>query len=64
MKIRIIAILALSLMVGSSFKAEEGIKWLDFNKGYELAKKKNKIMIVDVYTEWCGWCKRMDKDAY
>ena len=21
-------------------------------------------MLVDVYTDWCGWCKRMDKDAY
>jgi len=64
MKIKIVAVLLLSLIVGTSFKAEEEIKWLDFNKGYELAKKKNKIMLVDVYTDWCGWCKRMDKDAY
>ena len=21
-------------------------------------------MIVDVYTDWCGWCKRMDRDTY
>jgi thioredoxin-related protein len=19
---------------------------------------------VDVYTDWCGWCKRMDRDVY
>jgi uncharacterized protein YyaL (SSP411 family) len=37
---------------------------MNFNDGYSLAKKKNKIMLVDVYTEWCGWCKRMDKDTY
>ena len=40
------------------------VKWMNFNDGYTLAKKKNKIMLVDVYTEWCGWCKRMDKDTY
>jgi uncharacterized protein YyaL (SSP411 family) len=44
-------------------KSEE-VKWMDFNEGYALAKKKNKIMLVDVYTEWCGWCKRMDRDTY
>ncbi len=64
MKIKIAALLVLSLILGASFKADDEIKWMDFNKGYELAKKKNKIMLVDVYTDWCGWCKRMDKDAY
>lgn len=37
---------------------------MDFNAGYELAKKKNKIMLVDVYTDWCGWCKVMDRETY
>lgn len=51
-------------LAASSFKSSEEITWVDFNKGYEIAKKKNKIMLVDVYTDWCGWCKRMDRDAY
>jgi thioredoxin-related protein len=21
-------------------------------------------VIVDVYTDWCGWCKKMDRDTY
>ena len=24
----------------------------------------NRVVVVDVYTDWCGWCKRMDKDIY
>lgn len=64
MKIKVIGALLLTLLIGSSFKAENEIKWLDFNSGYDLAKKKNKIMIVDIYTDWCGWCKRMDRDTY
>jgi len=28
------------------------------------AKSENKLVMVDVYTDWCGWCKRMDKDVY
>jgi thioredoxin-related protein len=64
MKIKILVLLLLTVTLGTSFKSAEEIKWLDFNKGYEMAKKKNKVMLVDVYTDWCGWCKRMDKDAY
>ncbi|MES2655660.1 MAG: DUF255 domain-containing protein [Bacteroidota bacterium] len=48
-----------------AFKPQtEEVKWLNFNDGYKLAKKKNKIILVDVYTDWCGWCKRMDRDTY
>lgn len=40
------------------------IEWQEFSKALELAKKQNKIVVVDFYTDWCGWCKRMDKDTY
>jgi uncharacterized protein YyaL (SSP411 family) len=64
---KVIKLLVLSaLTLGMfSFTTNEGeLKWYEFNEGYELAKKKNKIMLVDVYTDWCGWCKRMDRDTY
>lgn len=48
----------------SSFKPANELKWLEFNEGYALAQKTGKIMLVDVYTDWCGWCKRMDRDTY
>lgn len=51
-------------LTASSFTPAEELKWFDFNEGYDLAKKKNKIMLVDVYTDWCGWCKVMDRDTY
>ncbi|MBU3661966.1 MAG: DUF255 domain-containing protein [Bacteroidetes bacterium] len=64
MKVKLM-VAVLAVFVITAFKANNAeVNWLDFNKGYELAKKKNKIMLVDVYTDWCGWCKRMDKDAY
>jgi thiol-disulfide isomerase/thioredoxin len=43
---------------GSYTPAEKELKWLDWNTGYPLAKKNNKIILVDAYTDWCGWCKK------
>ena len=49
-----------------SFKSDKKatITWYDWNTGYQMATKKNKLMLIDVYTSWCGWCKKMDKDTY
>ena len=38
--------------------------WRSFDDGLAEAKKTNKKILVDVYTDWCGWCKRMDSQTY
>ena len=40
------------------------LQWFSFEKGVAEAKRTDKKMIVDVYTDWCSWCKRMDADTY
>lgn len=40
------------------------LKWLTFTEAVELNKKEPKKILIDVYTEWCGWCKVMDKSTY
>jgi thioredoxin-related protein len=37
---------------------------LGFEESLKIAKEQNKKVIVDVYTDWCGWCHKMDRDAY
>jgi thioredoxin-related protein len=39
-------------------------KWYTWEEAVELNKTKPKKILVDVYTDWCGWCKRMDKGAF
>jgi thioredoxin-related protein len=39
-------------------------QWKAWNPGLEAARASGKPVIVDVYTDWCGWCKRMDRDVY
>ncbi len=43
---------------------EGALKWETWNEGYPRAVKEKKIVLVDAYTEWCGWCKKMDRDTY
>lgn len=33
-------------------------------KGIVEAKTSKKYVLVDVYTDWCGWCHRLDDDTY
>jgi len=46
-------------------KNQDGtITWLDINKAAELANSSEKMYFVDVYTDWCHWCKVMDKKTF
>jgi thioredoxin-related protein len=40
------------------------LQWHAFDSGIAEAKKSNKKVIIDVYTNWCHWCKKMDKEVY
>jgi thioredoxin-related protein len=67
-KILILALLvffALSLNIFSQKSAPpkdnpSGIAWYKYDQGLELAKKEGKKILVFFYTDWCGYCKRMN----
>ena len=53
-----------ALIPFSAAEGEEGIAWVDFNTGYARANSENRIAVIDCYTDWCGWCKVMDKKTF
>ena len=44
--------------------AEETVKWLSFEQAIEKSKTEKRKIFIDVYTDWCGWCKVMDKNTF
>lgn len=40
------------------------INWVNIEEVEQLIKQKPKKILVDAYTDWCGWCKRMDKNTF
>ena len=43
---------------------KEKIRWLSLAELRSDYNKKPRPIIIDVYTNWCGWCKVMDRDTY
>lgn len=41
------------------------IVWLlDADAALSRAKSQGKIVMVDVYADWCGWCTKLDEETY
>ncbi|MGB0521764.1 MAG: thioredoxin family protein [Flammeovirgaceae bacterium] len=45
-------------------KKEAKIKWMTVEEAFAATQKKPKKIFIDVYTDWCGWCKKMDRDTF
>ncbi len=37
---------------------------LSFDEALSKARGEKKLVFVDVYADWCGWCTRMDEDVF
>jgi len=49
-------------MMGSTTKKEVG--WMSFEQAMAKSKVEKRKIFIDVYTDWCGWCKRMDANTF
>ncbi len=56
-----------ALLVGAVVVYADGVKFTTITRweeALELAKQANKPIFLDAYTDWCGWCKVMDKETF
>lgn len=61
------SIFILIFFVSISFKAQEEhglVKWLTLKEAQEKNKEVPRPILIDIYTDWCGWCKHMIRTTY
>lgn len=63
MKTRMLASIVIASLAFAGQAAE--IRWeKTYGAARKLASKTGKLVMVDFYTDWCGWCKKLDEDTY
>ena len=43
---------------------ESSINWMTFEEAAAKMEVEKRKIVVDIYTDWCGWCKHMDKTTF
>ena len=65
--------LSLIIILGSAFVIKDTetqkvsadkINWMTWEEAMTANEKAPKKIFIDVYTDWCGWCKKMDKSTF
>jgi thioredoxin-related protein len=65
MKKKIFATTIISMSVCLMLNAQSAnIKWYTIQEAEQLMKTAPRPMFFDTYTDWCGWCKRMDQVTF
>ena len=51
---------------GSPKATSRGITFasLSYDEALSKAYAEQKLVMVDLYTDWCGWCKKMDRETF
>ena len=58
------SLLFLVLTAHAPIPKESKVNWISLSEAEEKLQKEKKPLLIDLYTDWCGWCKVMDKKTY
>jgi thioredoxin-related protein len=64
-----VLILPMTMKAGDKSKKEDAddnteIHWLSLDDLQVKMKEHPKLVYMDIYTDWCGWCKRMEATTF
>lgn len=61
---RRLSMIILFAMASIVAKAQDKINWMSIEEAEARCAEEPRMVFIDVYTDWCGWCKRMDKSTF
>lgn len=63
--LKYLILLVCIIFIGKPLLAQtEKITWHSFEDAVKLNEQLHKKVFIDVFTEWCGWCKVLDKNTF
>jgi thioredoxin-related protein len=45
-------------------KPKDLVNWISFEEAIAKQKENPKTIMIDMYTDWCGWCTKMDAETF
>lgn len=64
MKKTILITIFCALLSIMAYSQENDVKWYTIEEAEKLMNEAPKPLFIDTYTDWCGWCKRMDSETF
>ena len=61
---KVYSLVLLLVLLSLNLQAQDQIQWMKFEEAIAANANNPKMILVDVYTDWCGWCKKMDKETF
>jgi thiol:disulfide interchange protein DsbD len=60
----LLGLAAYAAYVPAPAEASSSVSWDDFETAMNISLGQGKPAMVDFYTDWCSWCKELDKNTY
>lgn len=61
---KIFITLLMAGLIGSLSAQTKPVKWYSLQEAEKLSKQAQRPIFIDTYTDWCGWCKKMDAETF
>ncbi len=57
-------ILCLLVVIAGFASSAQKVKWMSMEEAMEASKQEQRKIVVDIFTDWCAWCQKMDESTF